>query len=104
MAQTVKVLPAVQGTWFRSLGLGRSPGEGNGYPLQYSCLENSVDRGAWRANPWAHKELDMTEQLTLPLLPARVSAHASQYPLILTESSRLLVCETDGVRIMNDQS
>ena len=30
-------------------GSGRSPGEGNGYPLQYSCLENSVDRGAWRA-------------------------------------------------------
>ena len=28
-------------------GLGRSPGEGNGYPLQYSCLENSMDRGAW---------------------------------------------------------
>ena len=27
------------------LGLGRSPGEGNGYPLQYSCLENSMDRG-----------------------------------------------------------
>ena len=30
-------------------GLGRSPGEENGYPLQYSCLENSMDRGAWRA-------------------------------------------------------
>ena len=30
-------------------GSGRSPGEGNGYPLQYSCLENSVDGGAWRA-------------------------------------------------------
>ena len=29
--------------------LGRSPGEGNGYPLQYSCLENSIDRGAWWA-------------------------------------------------------
>ena len=28
---------------------GRSPGEGNGCPLQYSCLENSMDRGAWRA-------------------------------------------------------
>ena len=28
-------------------GLGRSPGEGNGNPLQYSCLENSTDRGAW---------------------------------------------------------
>ena len=30
-------------------GLGRSPGEGNGYPLQYSCLENSTDRGACQA-------------------------------------------------------
>ena len=29
-------------------GLRRSPGEGNGYTLQYSCLENSMDRGAWR--------------------------------------------------------
>ena len=31
------------------LGLGRSPGEGNSNPLQYSCLENSMDGGAWRA-------------------------------------------------------
>ena len=30
-------------------GLGRSPGEGNGNPLQYSCLENPMDRGSWRA-------------------------------------------------------
>ena len=30
-------------------GLGRSPGDGNGHPLQYSCLENSMDRGAWQA-------------------------------------------------------
>jgi len=30
-------------------GLGSSPGKGNGYPLQYSCLENSMDRGAWWA-------------------------------------------------------
>ena len=30
-------------------GLGRSPGEGNGNPLQYSCLGNPMDRGAWRA-------------------------------------------------------
>ena len=30
-------------------GLGRSPGEGHGHPLQYSCLENPMDRGAWRA-------------------------------------------------------
>ena len=32
------------------LGSGRSPGEGNGYPLQYSCLENSMDRRAWWAS------------------------------------------------------
>ena len=31
------------------LGLGRSPGEGNGNPLQYSCLGNPMDRGAWQA-------------------------------------------------------
>ena len=49
-------------------GFRRSPGEGNGYLLQYSCLKNSMDRGAWWAT--AHggpKELDRTEQLTLSL-------------------------------------
>ena len=42
-------------------GLGRSPGEGNGNPLQHSCLGNPMDRGAWRAS--VHriaKESDMT--------------------------------------------
>ena len=42
----------------------KSPGEGNGYLLQYSCLENLMDRGAWVGyNPLGCKELDMTEQL-----------------------------------------
>ena len=37
-------------------GLGRYPGEGNGYPLQYSCLEKSMDRGGWRVtDPWIAK-------------------------------------------------
>ena len=44
-------------------GLGRCPGEGNGYPLQYSCLGNPMDRGAWQCLQ-DRKELDMTEQLT----------------------------------------
>ena len=38
-------------------GLGRSPGGGKGYPLQYSCLENPMDRGVWRAAK-GHEELD----------------------------------------------
>ena len=42
-------------------GSGRSPGEGNGNPLQYSCLGNPMDRGAWRAAVHGLKELDMTE-------------------------------------------
>ena len=46
----VKNLPAMQETRAEKIsGLGRSPGEGHGNPLQYSCLENSKDRGAWWA-------------------------------------------------------
>ena len=43
-------------------GLGRSPGEGNSNPLQHSCLENSIDRGA-KWTTWGCKELEMTELL-----------------------------------------
>ena len=54
--------PAASGGDARDTGLipgsGRAPGGGNGKPLQYSCLENPRDRGAW----WACKELDMTER------------------------------------------
>ena len=46
------------------LGLGGSPREGNGHPLQYSYLENSMDRGDWWATVRGVIELDMTEQLT----------------------------------------
>ena len=47
-------------------GLGRSPGEGHGNPLQCSCLKNPMDRGAWRATVHRGlKELDTTERLTL---------------------------------------
>ena len=45
VVQTVKNLPATQETWVRSLGW-EDPLE-KGYPLQYSCLENPMDRGAW---------------------------------------------------------
>ena len=41
----------------------RFPREGNGYPLQYSCLENSMDSGAWQATAHVVAESDTTEQL-----------------------------------------
>ena len=47
-------------------GLGRSPGEGNGNPLQHSCLKNSMEcclRSLIGDSPWSSKESDMTEQL-----------------------------------------
>ena len=47
VAQLVKNSPAMQETWVPSLGWEDPSGEGNDYPLQYSCLENSMDRGAW---------------------------------------------------------
>ena len=45
----IKNLPAMRETWGSIPELGRFPGAGNGYPLQYSSLENSMDRGAWWA-------------------------------------------------------
>ena len=46
------------------LGSGRSPEEGNGNPLQYSCLENPMDRGARGLQSMGHKESDTTEWLS----------------------------------------
>ena len=45
-------------------GSGRSPGGGNGNPLQYSCLENSINREAWRGTVHGVTESDITDQLT----------------------------------------
>ena len=45
VAQMGKNLPAMQETWVQFLGWEDSLGEGNSYPLQYSCLDNPIDRG-----------------------------------------------------------
>ena len=66
---------------------GRSPGEGNGNPLQYSCLENPMDGGAWS---WGRKESDMTERLhfqgdteqSLVLRPLGMGKDAPFFPSI----------------------
>ena len=60
VAQLIKNLPAMQESWVRSLGWEDSPGEGKGYPLQYSGLENSIDCMVHGA-----AESDTTEQLSL---------------------------------------
>ena len=60
----VKDLPANTGDSGSILGSERSPGEGNGNPLQYSCLDNPVGRGAWWATlHGVTKDLDITKRL-----------------------------------------
>ena len=59
-------------------GSGRFPGEGNGNPLQYFCLENLMDRGAW--HPWGCKESDMTKQLHFHFQWHSFSKHSIVFP------------------------
>ena len=63
MAQTVKCSACNMGDTGSIPGSGRSSGEGNGHPLSYSCLENSMDGGAWWATVHGVAELGTTERL-----------------------------------------
>ena len=70
-------------------GLERSPGVGNDNPLQYSCLENSMDRGAWWATVHGGAESDTTEQLntqhaiSLSLFPLGVVNNKMLFPRVI---------------------
>ena len=75
MTQLVKNLPAVAGDVDLIPGSGRAPGGGNGKPLRYSCLENPMDGGAWRATAhgvsksWTQLSVQTrTNQITTTLL------------------------------------
>ena len=61
MMLVVKNPPANAGDAGSIPGLGRTPEEGSGYPLQYSCLENLLDRGAWQAMVHRVAESDTIE-------------------------------------------
>ena len=75
-------------------GLGRSPGEGNGKPLQYSCPENPMDRGAWRAT--VHGVARVGHDLVTKLPPMLVHFIAQISPALSKESSFVwLLCPFD---------
>ena len=65
VAQIVKNLPTMQKTWVRSLSQEDPLAEGNGNSLQYSCLENTMDRGAWQATVHGIIQSDTTVRLSL---------------------------------------
>ena len=75
VAQMVKNPSAIQDAWVLSLGSGRSPAEGTGHPLQYPCLENSMDRGAWQARV-EHNGVTNTHFLPLVNLTAPCTSAA----------------------------
>ena len=80
-AQAVKDPPANVGDADSIPELGRSPGGGNGNPLQYSCLENPMGRGAWRAT--AHgvimSETQLSKQLSMHLCSDGGVYHSGKY-------------------------
>ena len=94
VAQMVKESACHPGDQGLIAGWGRSPREGNGYPLQYSCLENPMHRGAWQAtvHPWGCKELDRTQWLTLTNAQPRASGTLTQcFHRCFTKQSALLL-------------
>ena len=85
-SSVVKNPPANAGDLGQIPGLGRSPGEGTGSPLQYSCLENALGRGAWWATVHeVAKESNMAEQLSM-------HAHMMERELTLQDEGQM----TDG--------
>ena len=86
VAVVVKNMPATEGD-MRDLGLipgwGRSHGEGNGNPLQYSCLENPIDRGVWRGtiHRVAQSQIQL-KQLSTHLKPTDVGPSPFQVNLM----------------------
>ena len=92
VAQMVKNLPEMQESWLQS-GLGRSPGEGNGYPLQYSYLENSMEIGALAGySPWGRKESDMTEWLHFHFLHSisHLLSPIQSYTCVLCHQAKMI--------------
>ena len=82
----VKNLPETAGHAGSIPGSGRSPGGGNGNPLQYSCLENPMARGAWRATVHGIAESDMTAWLSRQTLLIHLCALQGEGLLLVLPS------------------
>ena len=74
---------------------GRSPGEGRGNPLQYSCLENPTNKGAWQATVHGSQESDTT-QCYISFLSLGVSSRRTCRPSQTTIQLQLLLCQWLG--------
>ena len=80
----------MQETWFRSLGWEDSPGEGNGNPLQYSCLENPMDRGTWQAT--VHGVTKSWTQLSINNWPSlKPGRHTLQFSVFIHRQQVLMI-------------
>ena len=93
----VKNLPASAGDLGSVPGLGRFPGERNGNPLQYSCLENPMDRGAWRATvpgvtKSQHNSVTQQQEQKRP--------HRASSSLLLCENIRRSILEVGSHQTM----
>ena len=103
MAQTVKRLPATRKTRIRSLGWERSPGVGNGNPLQYSCLRNPMGRRAWQTTvhgvtkSWTRLS---TQALTHRLTDITKKQQVLLHNYILTSSCQNTTTKYEGKVIM----
>ena len=94
VTQTVKCLPTIRADQGSIPGSGRLPGEGNGNPLQYSCLENSMDsqRSLECYSPWGSKESDWVTSLSfflslyLVIFPQKNGISIFPFPFYLPTS------------------
>ena len=96
-SSAVKKSPTVQKTqetWVQSLGQEDSPGEGNGNPLQYSCLENPMHRGAWQATvhkvakSWTRLSHTHTQMWLICDVTRQKQVHHVKHPLIKNKKKK----------------
>jgi len=89
-------MPAMEGMWVQSLGREDAPGEGNGNPLQYPCLGNPVDRGAWWATVrgFTKSQPRLSNSTTTKSVPSPLSTSSPMYSSITQNKKPAL--ETKG--------